>query len=216
LIDTTEPEPFEVKVESAGAGSFPTLRFEAVDFTSGLVGYEIAIATCEPVMLTYDEAKLGYQLSRLEDGMHDVTITAFDRAGNSRVSKVSVEVNAGWIPAMGKEMSKTTSPFMDIPNLSIFILAVIVVLLLIHVYFERKQLRIKEAKLKNETSQIQEQMEKIFTALRDEIYDQINTITKKKRLSKAEKEAVAGLNQAIEVSETLIEKEINDVKSILK
>ena len=57
---------------------------------------------------------------------------------------------------------------------------------------------------------------KIFSALRDEIYDQIGTITKRKRLSKSEKDAVKGLNQALEVSETLIEKEINDVNEILK
>jgi len=59
-------------------------------------------------------------------------------------------------------------------------------------------------------------MEKIFSALRDEIYDQVNMITKRKRLSQSEKDAVEGLTQALEVSETLIEKEINDVKSILK
>ncbi len=59
-------------------------------------------------------------------------------------------------------------------------------------------------------------MEKIFSALRDEIYDQINAITKKERLSKKEREAVEGLNQALEVSETLIEKEITDVSKILK
>ena len=59
-------------------------------------------------------------------------------------------------------------------------------------------------------------MEKIFSALRDEIYDQINTITKRKRLSAKEKDAVESLTQALEVSETLIEKEINDVKTILK
>ena len=59
-------------------------------------------------------------------------------------------------------------------------------------------------------------MEKIFSALRDEIYDQIVTITKRPRLSAKEKEAVEGLHQALEVSETLIEKEISDVKKILK
>ena len=59
-------------------------------------------------------------------------------------------------------------------------------------------------------------MEKIFSALRDEIYDQINMITKHERLSKKEREAVEGLNQALEVSETLIEKEITDVSKILK
>jgi hypothetical protein len=75
---------------------------------------------------------------------------------------------------------------------------------------------LRKEKLRRETREIQDQMEKIFSALRDEIYDQINLITKRPRLSKKEKEAVEGLNQALEVSETLIEKEINDVKSILK
>jgi hypothetical protein len=59
-------------------------------------------------------------------------------------------------------------------------------------------------------------MEKIFSALRDEIYEQVNHITKRKRLSEKEKEAVEGLTQALEVSETLIEKEISDVKTILR
>jgi hypothetical protein len=77
-------------------------------------------------------------------------------------------------------------------------------------------MKMREEKLRRETRDIQDQMEKIFSALRDEIYDQINTITKRKRLSKGEKEAVDGLHQALEVSETLIEKEINDVKTILR
>ena len=82
--------------------------------------------------------------------------------------------------------------------------------------YMRKQNEQKEHKLRRETKEIQDQMEKIFSALRDEIYDQINMITKRERLSKKEREAVEGLNQALEVSETLIEKEITDVSKILK
>ena len=86
----------------------------------------------------------------------------------------------------------------------------------IYIWYDRKQNKLREDKLRRETREIQDQMEKIFSALRDEIYDQINLITKRPRLSKKEKEAVEGLNQALEVSETLIEKEINDVKTILR
>jgi hypothetical protein len=86
----------------------------------------------------------------------------------------------------------------------------------IYIWYDRKQNKIREDKLRRETREIQDQMEKIFSALRDEIYDQVNLITKRPRLSKKEKEAVEGLNQALEVSETLIEKEINDVKTILE
>ena len=98
----------------------------------------------------------------------------------------------------------------------IIFLLIIIVLQIIYYWYEHKTLRQKEEKLRRETREIQDQMEKIFSALRDEIYDQINTITKRKRLSASEKEAVEGLTQALEISETLIEKEINDVKTILK
>ena len=45
--------------------------------------------------------------------------------------------------------------------------------------------------------------EKIFSALRDEIYDQINLITKHERLSKKEKEAVEGLKDCYSQGEGL-------------
>ncbi len=86
----------------------------------------------------------------------------------------------------------------------------------IYYWHEHKRYREREEKLRRETKEIQDQMEKIFSALRDEIYDQIISISKRKRLSPKEKEAIEGLTQALEVSETLIEKEINDVKAILK
>ena len=51
---------------------------------------------------------------------------------------------------------------------------------------------------------------------REELISDIQSISKKPRLSKNEREAVEGLSSALEVSETLIEKEIVDVQKILK
>ena len=109
------------------------------------------------------------------------------------------------------------------PKWSNVCLAVIVLLLisivlfqLVYILHKQKQIKLKEEKLRRENLEVQSQMEKIFSALRDEIYDQIGMINKRKRLSKNEKEAVKGLNQALEISETLIEREINDVNAILK
>ena len=101
-------------------------------------------------------------------------------------------------------------------NLVIIVLILTIAGLISYLVILRKAQEHKEQKLRKETKEIQDQMEKIFSALRDEIYDQINMITKKERLSKKEREAVEGLNQALEVSETLIEKEITDVSKILK
>ncbi len=216
-IDTTAPEQFEVVVKTGTTpSSFPVIVFEANDKTSGIDYYELTIADKEPLKVTPDEAKLGFLLKELEDGTYTVKVVAYDKAGNIRESAKAVLITAGWIKPVEVEEEKSFWSFLTATNILIFFLIVIVILQFIYIWYERKQIKIKEDKLRRETREVQDQMEKIFSALRDEIYDQVNMITKRKRLSKNEKEAVEGLNQALEVSETLIEKEINDVKTILK
>lgn len=216
-IDTTAPEPFEIEVQAGNAASsFPLLVFDAKDETSGIASYELTIADREPVEVTPDEAEIGYLLSELEDGTYTVTVTAYDKAGNSTESSKAVLITAGWQPEVVDEEESSFWVLFTGKNLLLLLLVLIVAGMFAYLVYERKQLNKREEKLRKETREIQDQMEKIFSALRDEIYDQINEITKRPRLSKSEKEAVEGLNQALEVSETLIEKEVNDVKKILK
>jgi len=217
LIDITPPEPFEIGVFTPNSkGAFPILSFDAVDFTSGVRHYEVLIGDNVSLQVSPEEAKLGFSLSELEDGVYPIRVVAYDSAGNIQESTTEVTVAAGWVGLKANAGTKTVNPYMFGPHLYSLLLTLIILLLLIVIYFERRKMILKEVRLRRETHEIQEQMEKIFSALRDEIYEQINTITKRKRLSKAEKEAVDGLHQAIEVSETLIEKEISDVKKILK
>jgi hypothetical protein len=176
----------------------------------------MSVAGNEPIRVTPDEAKVGYLLKELEDGTYTIKVIATDMAGNTRESSVAVLITAGWIkPALDLDESSFWD-FLTALNLFIFFLLVIILLQIIYFWYEHKKQKENEEKLIRETREIQDQMEKIFSALRDEIYDQINSITKRKRLSAKEREAVEGLTQALEVSETLIEKEINDVKTILK
>lgn len=216
-IDTTSPEPFAINVQAGTSpSSFPLLRFEARDVTSGVDYYDMTVADKEPFRITPDEARLGYLIKDLEDGTYTVKVVATDKAGNTRESSVAVLITAGWVKPVEIVDEGSFWDFLTAANLFIFFLLVIILLQIIYFWYEHKNLKVREEKLRRETREIQDQMEKIFSALRDEIYDQINTITKRKRLSAKEKEAVEGLTQALEVSETLIEKEINDVKSILK
>lgn len=216
-IDTTPAEPFEIVVRAGTTpSSFPLLVFEAQDKTSGIAYYELSIAGKEPLKITPDEAKLGFLLKDLEDGTYTVKVVAYDKAGNIRESTKAVLITAGWIKPVEVVDEGSFWDFFSPVNLLVMFLIVIIILMTVYMWHERKLLRQKEDKLRRETREVQDQMEKIFSALRDEIYDQVNMITKRKRLSKNEKEAVEGLNQALEVSETLIEKEINDVKAILK
>lgn len=216
-IDTTPPEQFTVNVQAGTThSSFPLLVFAATDVTSGIDHYELVIADKEPVIVTPDEAKLGFLLKDLEDGTYTVNVTAFDKAGNKTQSSTPVLITAGWTKPVEDVAKISFWSFLTGTNILIALLILTIVIQFAYILYNRKQSSKREEKLRKETREIQDQMEKIFSALRDEIYDQINNITKRPRLSIKEKEAVEGLNQALEVSETLIEKEINDVKKILK
>ena len=216
-IDTTPPKPFDIVVQASNSQTgFPLLVFEAEDETSGIESYEVFIADQEPFEITPDEAKLGYLLRDLEDGTYTVRVIASDLAGNKTESTAPVLITAGWTQTVESDEGSSIWDLFTAVNIFIFVLILIIIMQFMYLTYERRQLKQREEKLRKETREIQDQMEKIFSALRDEIYDQVVTITKRPRLSKKEKEAVEGLNQALEVSETLIEKEINDVKKILK
>lgn len=217
LVDTTPPEDFEVNVRAGNAANaFPLITFEAEDKTSGIERYELTIADGEPIEVTPDEARIGYLLSKLEDGTYTVKVTAYDKAGNTTESTTPVLITAGWTPPTEDVEESSFWALFTLKNMFMLLELVIIVLLIVFIFLDRKRAAERETKLRKETKEVQDQMEKIFSALRDEIYDQINTITKRPRLSKKEREAVEGLNNALEVSETLIEKEITDVQKILK
>jgi hypothetical protein len=143
-------------------------------------------------------------------------VIAFDKAGNSREGSAAVLITAGWVKPAEVVDEGSFLDFFTAINLFIIFLVTIIGLMGGYFWYNHKRNHEREEKLRRETKEIQDQMEKIFSALRDEIYDQILSITARKRLTPKEKEAIEGLTQALEVSETLIEKEINDVKAILK
>lgn len=216
-IDTEPPKPFAINVRAGNSTTaFPLLTFEAEDDTSGIEKYEMTIADGEALEITPAEAKIGKLLTNIEDGTYSVKVTAYDFAGNETVATVAVLITAGWTKPV--ELVEQTSIWDLFKGKNLFILFLILLLAgaVTYIVYMRKQFELQAAKLRKETREIQDQMEKIFSALRDEIYDQVNMITKRERLSKKEREAVEGLNQALEVSETLIEKEISDVSKILK
>lgn len=217
MIDTIPPEKFAINVQAGNSPSaFPLLNFAAEDSTSGIQKYVMTIAGGEPIEITPDEAKLGYLIRELEDGTYTVKVTAYDFAGNQTESTTAILITAGWKPPVETVAVTSVWDLFKGKNLVILLLVVMLIGQFVYMTMTRKRHEQKEQKLRKETREIQDQMEKIFSALRDEIYDQINMITKHERLSKKEKEAVEGLNQALEVSETLIEKEITDVSKILK
>lgn len=216
-IDTTPPEPFRIDVRPTNPSTgFPIINFITTDNTSGISYYDLYIGDKEPIRISPDEAYSGYILSELEDGTYLIRVVAVDKAANERESKASVVISGGWINPEEQLNSGLIKNLFTTFNIYLAFSLLIIGGLLIYTHSYKKWVKIREEKLYRETRDIQNQMEKIFSALRDEIYDQIDTISNRNKLSKREKQAVDGLNNALEISEALIEKEINDVKSIIR
>lgn len=87
-IDTSPPELFEIKV-SAPLGRFdrsPKLSFETEDLVSGISKYELTVGENEAVVLN----EPSHQLTELKPGRYQVTVKAYDQAGN--VMEVTAEI----------------------------------------------------------------------------------------------------------------------------
>jgi len=215
-IDTLPPESLNISVKSSqGNNSFPVLNFRAEDKVSGIDYYQIYTDDNELTKLTPNEALFGYVFSKLVDGTYTVRVVAVDMAGNSTERTIPVVVSAGWSKVV-EDIDETQSTTFTPSHFLISVLVILIIMFLVYLRYEYKLRALQDSKIKKETEEIKDQMVKIFSALRDEIYDQINSITKRPKLSKTEKNAVDGLNKALEVSETLIKKEVDDVSSLLK
>lgn len=91
MIDTEAPLPFEIEIKETEAGEWPEIIFETKDELSGLEKYEIIIGSKEE---TLGADQKSYRVSGLGIGEHNVIINAIDKAGNARMAKAVVKINA--------------------------------------------------------------------------------------------------------------------------
>ena len=216
-VDSVKPEPFLVTADDvSSSGPFPVVRFQAEDVGSGIDHFEILIDQKQQPNDAYIGLFGENERVNISDKIpYTIGVVAHDRAGNTRASSVAVQARPDWQDLTTENSGLFGHQLLSAKNISITTLGLAVLCLLTLLFRERRQTRQREIILRQETREIESQMQKIFSALRGEIHDQINRITKRKRLSEKEKEAVAGLTQALKVSEALIEKEISDVKKTL-
>jgi thymidylate kinase len=83
-------------------------------------------------------------------------------------------------------------------------------------YSERRKFAREKEELKTESDEVGEKLGKIFTALRDEAEEQIRILSGKPNLSDSEREILERLKEALDLSEELLEKEVEDVRKLLR
>ena len=103
----------------------------------------------------------------------------------------------------------------DYLTVIITLVALIIALILIMLYGWRRITLLKK-RIKKETEETEETIRAAFKSLREEVQEQIKYLDGRPRLSKKEKEIRDKLQEALNISEEFIRREVKDIKKALK
>ncbi len=213
LIDGTPPEPFSVSVQTLpDGGNGVMVSSVAVDRLSGIAYFEVNANGYE-ARVSPAEAGQGFFLPLQANTEVSLTVSAYDMAGNSRTAStlihpITIEPSISTLGLTGFAAEEPAS-------ILAALMAALLLIMFGYMVYERQRYAAAVTDLRGESEEAQSQIIRVFNALRSEIYEQINAIDGKTRLSKGEKEAVSSLTKALKVSEKLLNKEVKDIKKLL-
>jgi hypothetical protein len=216
LVDIAPPEPFTVTATpDAVVPDAAILQFTTTDALSGLDRYEIVLQGGEIKKLkSTDVPPSGYILTSLSAGAQNFKIYAYDKAGNKQESSGSVSVLGPPVVSTKTADEEKPSVFTGSYILSL-ILAAGLAFLIGYMIYERRVTQRDRWKAKRETDEIRERLETIFSVLRQELDEQLSILAQKPNPSPTDREVQERLREALDISEELIDKEVEDVRKLL-
>jgi hypothetical protein len=212
-VDSTPPEEFTAT--AVGGDLTAQVRFEAKDALSGIALYRVGIdggrtRDVQPTELLNG----GYTITNLDPGEHTIEITAVDQAGNERSASATVTVT-GTKPVLESTQEVKTSGFGAIYWVSLLFMAALAVVITMLIQ-ERRKYHEERERIKRETSEAGDKLINVFGVLRDEIEEKVLELSHKPNMTDNERNILEGLKDALDISEELIDKEIEDVRKLLK
>jgi len=146
----------------------------------------------------------------LEKGVYRVWVQITDKRGakSDFTEKITFAVALPPLLKFGK---------IAIDYLSVIVtLAVLVIFLIGIIFYTRHRISESREGLKKETKEAAKKVAVAFRALREEVQEQVEHLDRKKGLTKKEKEIHDKLQEALNISEKFIGKEIRDIEKKLK
>jgi len=213
-VDTTPPEAFTPT--AIGGDLTAQVRFEVTDALSGVAVYRIGMdgGTTRDVQPT-ELSNGGYTLSNIDPGDHSITVIAVDAAGNEREETTTVTVTGTKPVVPGDSKAVQTSGFGAIYWVSLLFMAALAVVVTMFIQERRRFVQEKD-RIKRETMEAGEKLINVFGVLRDEMEERVLDLSHKPNMTDNERNILEGLKDALDISEELIDKEIEDVRKLLK
>ena len=216
LVDIAPPEPFTVTATpDAITPDAAVLQFTTTDALSGLDRYEIVVEGGDVKKIkSTDVPPSGYILGGLSAGVHNLKVYAYDKAGNKQESVAAVSVLGPPVLAAQNADEEKPSVFTGSYILSL-ILAAALAFTIGYMIYDRRIVQRDKWKAKREADEIRERLETIFSVLRQELDEQLSVLAQKPNPSPTDREVQERLREALDISEELIDKEVEDVRKLL-
>jgi hypothetical protein len=217
-IDVTPPDEYDVALLNPGNGAPPKFVLGTTDALSGMNRYEIFLQGA--IAATAKEADLvdkAFPVPPQAGGMQEVVIKAYDNAGNVREVKKQLE-----LPLV--EQPKPKGAEEEAPAQSGFRVEWIVIALFAFITggLVAWQVQMRKVAERNQTQLLQhviesrERNDKVFAALREEFEQLVNDFDEKPQLTAAERDLLEKLKEALDISEEVVDSDIEGLKKIIK
>ena len=215
-IDTVSPKEFEISLKADGEDSAaPKFAFAALDELSGIDRYEIMFASTSVATVKDSEMVNGMTLVPPQGGGTTlVTVKAYDKAGNARVSTKEF-----LLPTVEKAKAKgaETAPVEKTSIWSIELVLTILFALIIGAlgtsnYYARRRFQEEKVRVLQAVLDVREKNDKIFSAMREEFEQMVNEFDERPQLSAEEREFLEKIKEVLDISEELVETGIEELK----
>lgn len=214
MIDKTPPPDFTLEVPTAASSTEIILKFNATDTLSGIDRYEISVDGGNPLKVSVNDMRTGaYTLAGQIPGSHNVKVSAFDKAGNSTPKEAAYTIIGE--NANVKKIEEEESKPIDWRLIGDIALISIIAFLAGYLWYERNAFRHEKYLAKREADELRDHVGSIFSAIRDELSEQVGRLFEKPNPSARDRETMKSINEAVDLSEELISKEVEDVRKLL-
>lgn len=211
-VDTVPPKAFEIALVD---GAIPKFSFKTEDELSGIDRYEIVFGSSVVSTIKAADVSDGmYPVPPQDGGEQNVTIRAYDKAGNKAESAKTMKLPKVAKPA--NPDAPPVQPFWTTERILLILFAMIIGGLIAWIFYTRRESENRKSMLLHRVHAMGDKNDRVFSAMREEFEAMINDLDPKPQLTPAEREFLENTKEVLDLAEEQVDGGIDDLKKILR